>query len=327
MMFRLQTPLSSNCLAALPPASSIAREVDALFVILLLISGVILAILIGGTAYFLIRYRAGSSADRSPPRFNADRLEIAWILATLLVFLGIGIGGAFAYLRIARPPDDASLEIYVIGRQWMWEVIHPSGRREHNQMHVPRDQTIRLNLVSEDVIHSFYVPAFRLKHDVVPDRNTSLWFKPIENGSFDLFCAEFCGTEHHIMRGSVVVMDPADYAEWARGGDAQQALSAEGARLFSAYGCSGCHDARSPIHAPDLAGLFGRAVYLQEGGFVIADEAYLHDSILLPNKHVVAGYDPIMPTFEGVMPRADVFALVEYIKSLGTANPREENHP
>ncbi len=304
--------------AILPRASSIAGEVDLLFLLLLIISGLILGVLTFGTGYFLIRYRAGSSAKRSPPKYNETHLEIVWIVVTLVVFLGIGFAGAFSYLRMAKPPDGESLEIYVLGRQWMWEVSHPGGRREHNQLHVPRGQTIRLNFVSEDVIHSFYVPAFRLKHDVLPQRTTSIWFEATESGTFDLFCAEFCGTEHHIMRGSVVVMDPADYAIWSSEGDQDQSLAAHGSDLFRTYGCAACHDPRAVVHAPNLEGLFGSAVYLEDGGFVIADHAYLHDSIMLPNKHIVAGYEPLMPTFQGIIPPEEVFALVEYIKSLST---------
>jgi cytochrome c oxidase subunit 2 len=298
-------------------ASSVAGEVDFIFFALLALSALILAVLTLGIGYYLVRYRAGSSASRIERPLPAMALEGSWILGTVVVFLAIGVWGSVMCLRIARPPPGEALEVYVIGRQWMWEVLHPGGRREHNSLHLPRGRVARLNLVSEDVIHSFYVPAFRLKHDVMPGRYTSFWVEPTETGVFDLFCAEFCGTEHHLMRGSVTVLEPEGYSEWLREGGGEPALAAVGERLFNAHGCSGCHNPRSEVHAPPLEGLYGRAVALDNGRFVEADERYLHDSIMLPNKEVVAGYAPVMPAYQGILREDQVFALIEHIKSLG----------
>lgn len=300
-------------------ASSVSGQVDMLYGVLVVIS----ALLMGGlsllVAVFLIRYRKNSRVSRRPDCFQSLTLEISWTIATLVVFLALGMWGALLYMRMARLPDEDSIQIYAVGRQWMWELIHPGGRREHNMLHVPVGQVVRITTISEDVIHSFFVPAFRVKHDVMPHRYTTLWFKATKPGIYDLYCTEFCGNGHSIMTGKVVVMSPEDYAEWTAQGDEQESLALLGKQLFTQYGCSGCHSSRSDIHAPALEGLFGSPVPLANGGMVIADEAYIHDSILLPNKHVAAGFEPVMPTFEGIMPPGDVFALVEYIKSLAYA--------
>lgn len=320
----LQTSISPNAiepgLLLASGSSTVSDAVDRLFISLTALSVLMLCALALGIGYFLIRYRKGSKADRAPPAYNSRRIEIAWVILTLLVFLAIGVWGSVVYLRIARPPDGDALELYVVGRQWMWEVQHPSGRREHNEIHMPVGQNVRLNLISEDVIHSLYLPAFRLKHDVMPRRFTTLWAQATETGKFDLYCAEFCGTEHHLMRGAVFVMQAQDYATWSEHGASDSDLAQRGAAHFSAYGCAGCHSPYSEIHAPDLEGLYGRQVPLANGGFVTADEAYLYDSIMLPNKHVVEGYESIMPTFQDVVKTSEAFALVEYIKSLAASS-------
>src|SRR4051812_41747412 len=200
----------------------------------------------------------------------------------------------------------------------MWKTRHPSGAREINELHVPIGEPVRLLMTSQDVIHSFFVPAFRIKQDVVPGRLTETWFQATKPGEYHLFCAEFCGTEHAVMGGRIVVMKPDDYARWARAQPESDDLGREGGRLFISLGCSGCHAASSRVHAPSLVGLYGRLVHLSDGRTATADEAYLRDSILQPKKDIVAGFEPIMPSFAGVVDEDDMQRLVAYLMSLRT---------
>jgi cytochrome c oxidase subunit 2 len=217
------------------------------------------------------------------------------------------------WVRLRTPPDDAT-PIFVVAKQWMWEVQHAGGQREINTLHVALDQPVRLVMISQDVIHSLYVPAFRVKQDVLPGRYTDLWFKPTRTGTYDLFCAEFCGTDHSRMGGKVVVLTQADYAAWL-GAHARTGLAGQGAALFRSAGCSGCHDPASGVHAPDLDNLYGRTVPLADGSQVRADDRYLHDSIMLPQLQVAAGYAPIMPSYQGRLDESDTLALIAYLKS------------
>jgi cytochrome c oxidase subunit 2 len=198
----------------------------------------------------------------------------------------------------------------------MWKLEHPNGRREINELHVPRGRTIKLLLTSKDVIHSFFVPAFRLKQDAVPGAYTSLWFKPSVVGEYAMFCAEYCGTSHSRMQGRVVVMEPAAYQGWLKRGDIQTSLVTQGARLFRQYGCSGCHDANATVHAPMLNGVYGKPVALRGGSTVIADERYIHDSIVMPTKQIAAGYRAIMPSFKGKISEEEILHIIAYLKSL-----------
>jgi cytochrome c oxidase subunit 2 len=213
-------------------------------------------------------------------------------------------------------PDDAA-EVYVLGRQWMWELRHPGGKREINELHVPVGRPVRLTMTSQDVIHSFFIPAFRIKQDVVPGRYTSLWFQATKPGRYHLFCAEYCGTDHSGMVGSVVAMDPADFQQWLEEGTAEESMSVAGERLFRQLGCSGCHAPNATVRAPLLEGVFGHPVPLDGGSFVQADERYIRDSILLPATQVVAGYKPVMPTFQGHISEEDLLKIVAYIKAIG----------
>ena len=220
----------------------------------------------------------------------------------------------FLYAREESPPADAQT-IYVVAKQWMWKVQHPNGVREINRLHVPLGVPVRLTMTSQDVIHSFYVPAFRVKQDVLPGRYTQLWFEATQLGTFRLFCTQYCGLDHAKMGGAVIVMRPPDYARWLRSNGAGTTLAARGAVLFRRSGCSGCHGANASVHAPDLDGLYGRVVHLADGSSVIADDAYIRDSILLPQKQVVAGYAPIMPSFQGQLGEEDLLALIAYFKA------------
>lgn len=228
------------------------------------------------------------------------------------------------------PPKDVK-PIYVIGKQWMWKVYHPQGRSEINEIHLPVGRPVQLFMTSQDVIHSFYIPAFRMKQDVVPGRLTSEWFQPTKVGRYHLFCAEYCGTEHSRMGGWAVVMEPAEYEAWLKGGaygsgggssDAGPSMAATGALLFEKYHCTGCHGANSRFHAPKLDGVYGGQVpILAENGkdvtLVRADDRYIRDSILLPKSQVVAGYDPVMPSFKDVIKEEELLQIMEYIKSIG----------
>lgn len=296
-------------------ASTLAPQVDLLFYALLAFSfglGIFLTVLVVGYA---VKYRRGSGADRSGEQSRNILVEIGWTSATGLMALGIFFWGASLFLERDHPPAG-SLEIQGIGKQWMWTFEHANGRREINELHVPLETPVMVSLSSEDVIHSMFVPAFRMKMDAVPGRVTKLWFQPTRAGTYDLFCAEYCGTQHSEMRGHVVVMPQQDFAAWLAAAPSEQSLVTQGQSLFRALGCSGCHGPSATVHAPNLEGLFGHPVGLANRETKIADEAYIRDSILQPQKDVVAGFDPIMPSYQGLMTEDDLGKLVAYIKSL-----------
>jgi len=295
-------------------ASSVAPSVDLLFYSLLALSSLVVVGVMAFILVFAVRYRRGSRVERK----NVTRRlswELAWTLIPLGLFLGICAWAGKLYFDLYSPPA-AALPIYVVAKQWMWKLQHPEGQREINQLHVPRGVPIKLIMTSQDVIHSFYVPAFRIKQDVLPGRYTTAWFEATRDGSFDLLCAEYCGTEHSMMRGQVVVMEPQAYQDWLQAHPAEQGLAAQGAQRFREYGCSGCHGPNSTVHAPPLAGVFGKPVQLQDGSRAIADETYLLDSMLQPTKQVVAGYAPIMPSFRGQIPEEQLLQIIAYIKSI-----------
>lgn len=299
-----------------PSASTAAGHFDALFLALLLLTGAVALAVALLILWFSVRYHQGSRADRSHAPRKGRRIEFAWTITPLLLFLGIYAWAAYDYTQLYQPPPDA-MPVFVVAKQWMWKLQHQNGRREIDELHVPLGQPVRLVMTSQDVIHSFFVPAFRVKQDVVPGRYTSLWFTPTKLGEFHLLCAEYCGTDHAAMRGRIVVMRPDEFARWLQNGPSQPGIAARGFALFRRYGCSGCHAAGSTVHAPDLTGLLGRVVHLQDGRSLIADERYIRDSILLPKKDVVAGFDPIMPSFAGQVSEEEVMAIIEYIRSTG----------
>lgn len=312
-------------------ASSFAREMDLL---LLALTAITLLVLLSITAlilYYVWRYREGSTAPRPEkrPRIGGYRLELSWSLATLMIFLVLFVWSTSLYLRMYGEPDMPAMTINVIAKQWMWKTYHPSGAREINELHVPSGEAIKLRLISQDVIHSFSVPAFRIKRDVLPGRYNTAWFKAVTPGVYSLFCAEYCGTEHSHMRGRVVVLAADDYADWLTG-EAIEATPAErGRELFRSAGCTGCHSDQAAVRAPTLGGLYGRTVPLADGSTVIADEVYLRDSMLLPRKQIVAGYQPLMPSYEGRLTEAEVLSLIAYLKHLGddTEADRPEGAP
>jgi cytochrome c oxidase subunit 2 len=299
-----------------PTASDVARHFDVVFYTWLGITGfVAIAIFLTG-AFFILRYRAGADVDRSAPPERNLALEVTWIGIPLLVFLGMGAWGAYEYGALYREPAGA-VPVYIVAKQWMWKLQHANGRREVDELHLPLGKPVRLIMTSQDVIHSFYAPALRVKQDVLPGRYTSLSFTPDRAGEYYLLCAEYCGTHHAGMRGRIVVMSTAEYGQWLAAGTEVPGLAAHGFELFRQYGCSGCHSPQSSVHAPDLDGLLGRAVHLADGRTLIADETYVRDSILLPKKDVVAGYSPIMPSFAGQISEEDIVAIINYISSTG----------
>ncbi len=299
-------------------ASTEAGRVDFIFILLLVISTVIILLVFALLLGFSIRYRRGSSAPRGKlPEFMRRDVEIGWTAATLFLALFLFWWAGTLELSATQPPAEA-LEVHVLAKQWMWKVRHPSGAREINELHVPLNEPVRLLMTSQDVIHSFFVPAFRIKQDVLPGRLTETWFSATQLGDYHLFCAEFCGTEHSVMGGRIVVMRQEDYARWSQAQPEADDLAREGGRLFISLGCSGCHAAASRVHAPGLEGLYRRAVPLRDGRMVVADEAYLRDSILVPGKDVAAGYDPVMPSYARVVDEDDLQRLVAYLMSLRT---------
>jgi cytochrome c oxidase subunit 2 len=289
--------------------------VDTLYIVELVLTFLILISVYGLMLVFCIRYWRGRKVDRTERLAKTWVWEIGWTSATLVAFLALFVWGANAFIFLYQPPP-ADLEIFVVAKQWMWKTQHPGGQREIDELHVPVGKAVRLVLASEDVIHSFYIPAFRVKHDVLPGRYETFWFKATETGEFRLQCAEFCGTQHAHMGGRVVVMPVAAYARWLTDQGVHESLARQGEGLFRKYGCSGCHGANSAVHAPSLAGLYGRVVQLDGGATAIADERYIRDSILLPRLQIVAGYAPVMPSFAGQIGEDDLVALVAYIQSL-----------
>lgn len=297
-------------------ASTRASQIDTIFLGMLALSAAIALLVFGLLLTFAIRYRRGSNAYRGEmPELVSREVEIGWTAATLLLFVFLFWWAASADLS-ALVPSRPGLEIHVLAKQWMWKTQHPSGAREIDALHVPVDTPVRLVMQSQDVIHSFYVPAFRIKQDVLPGRETRTWFQATKLGTYHLLCTEYCGTDHSAMQGRIVVMRREDYAAWLAAQPEGDDLAHEGAALFVARGCSGCHAAASKVHAPSLAGLYGRAVQLADGRRTTADDAYLRDSILQPRRDVAAGYEPIMPSYAGLLGDGEIQALVAYIRSL-----------
>ena len=292
-----------------------AGKVDALYFFLVAVSAFFVVLIAALVIVFGIRYRRRARTEVGAKVIPSLALEIAWTIIPLGLGLVMFGWGAQVYFNQARPPAE-TLDIYVVGKQWMWKFQHLDGQREINELHVPVGRAVRLTGTSEDVIHSFFVPAFRLKADVIPGRYTTLWFNATKTGRFHLFCAEYCGTKHSGMVGSVVVMEPGEYQAWLAGGGSEGSLASQGQRAFQDLACVTCHRSDAQGRGPLLEGLFGSKVSLSNGQDVTADEAYLRESVLSPSAKVVAGYQPVMPTFQGLVSEEQLLSLIEYIKSL-----------
>lgn len=313
-----------NAVFTIPEASVHAVRVDHIFYGLLLLSGLTILLVFSLIITFSVRYRRGSQAKRGPlPKFVSREFEIGWTTATIFLFAFLFWWAASADLSSLSAPANA-LEMHVVAKQWMWKTQHSNGAREINALHVPVDRPVRLVMTSQDVIHSFFIPAFRIKEDVLPGRDTELWFRATRTGVFPLLCAEYCGTDHSRMRGKIVVMPQKDYAIWLARQPEGDDLAHGGAKLFVAKGCSGCHADNSNVHAPKLGGLYGRTVMLSDGRKVEADDNYIRDSILQPKRDIVAGYEPIMPSFAGVLDDGEIQSLTAYIRTLAVPGPPVE---
>ncbi len=319
-------------LPLLPGAATGARQVDLVLFALVVFAVVLVAVIGTVMLVFLIRYRRGSAADRSGRVDAATRLELTWVAIPTAIALGLFGWAAAVYLDQSTPPEDA-YTVYVVGSQWMWKLQHPDGRREIDGLHVPAGRAVKLVLTSEDVIHSFFIPAFRVKQDALPGRYTTLWFEPERIGRYRLLCAEYCGTGHATMGGWVEVMPPAAFAAWL-GDDAQappgspgtaEGRMAAGEGAFFRLGCGSCHLPAARVRAPRLDGLFGSEVRLRSGRTVIADEQYVRESILEPQAKIVAGYESpsVMPTYRGQVDEDDLVELVELVRSLQDGWPEE----
>jgi cytochrome c oxidase subunit 2 len=292
-----------------------APRVDALYFFLVVLSVFFSVLIAGLIVYYAVRFRR-RSPDSVGGRIQGGLvLEITWTIVPLLITMVIFVWGASVFFAMSQPPDE-TLNIYVVGKQWMWKFQHLDGQREINELHVPVGRAVKLIMTSEDVIHDVFVPAFRVKADVIPGRYTNIWFQPTKPGRYHLFCAEYCGTKHSGMVGQVVVMQPDEYQAWLSGGVAEGSLASAGEKLFSDLACNSCHLPDSQGRGPTLRNLFGRSQLLQNGETVVVDEAYLRESILNPGAKITAGFQPVMPAFQGLVSEEGLLQLIEYLKSL-----------
>lgn len=304
-------------------ASNFAPTVDGLYAYMVLVSAFFSALVAFLIIFFAVKYRKRPGAplpqQTDEHSIGGMILEITWSVIPLGLSLVMFAWGASIMFSESRPPKDA-LNIYVTGKRWMWKIQHLEGAREIDELHVPVNRDIRLTMTSEDVIHDFYVPAFRTKADVLPGRYTVEWFRPTKIGQYHIFCAEYCGTKHSGMIGTVYVMSPEDYDKWLAEGSGEGSMAEEGESLFRQLGCGNCHVSNGHGRAPDLHGAYGMKVDLSDGTSVRIDESYVRESILYPQAKIVAGYDRIMPTFKGLISDEGMLKLIEYIKSLGAPN-------
>ncbi len=301
-------------------ASTNAGEVDLLYGFLLAVSIPMTLLIFFFVFFFAIKYRRRSPDERPKAIHGSIPLEIAWSVIPLFIMLIMVAWGTKLYFENYTPPRN-TLDIYVIGKQWMWKVQYPDGQREINELHVPTGRPVKLTLASEDVIHSFYLPAFRLKHDVVPGSYQTYWFEATRPGRYHIFCAEYCGTNHSRMIGWVTVMEPNDYEAWLSGGTRGGSMVEQGRALFEQYGCVTCHVLDSQGRCPSLRNVYGNPVQLEDGRTVLADEAYIRESILNPNAKIVKGYKrDVMPVFMGQISEDGLLQLIVYIKSLSPQN-------
>jgi cytochrome c oxidase subunit 2 len=295
-------------------ASTIAPYTDALYFFLVSISLIGLVFVTILILYFSLRYRR----DKNPVATQVEGstiLEATWTIIPLALFLVVFVWGGLLYFRIYDPPPNA-MNIYVVGKQWMWKAEHPGGQHEINALHVPIGQPVQLTMISQDVFHSFSIPDFRVKREVIPGRYSTVWFQATDPGTYHIFCTQYCGTLHSGMIGEVTAMTPADYKKWLDQSNYGMSLAQNGERLFASMGCNACHSGNAAARGPNLAGVYGSKLTLTDGSQVLVNDAYLRDAILNPSQHVTAGFAPIMPTYQGQISEDGLIDLVEYIKQL-----------
>ncbi len=300
-----------------PSASASAAETDYLILAFTVLTLMLVVPIFIGVTVFAIRYRDGTKVNRRHTDKRDRMLELGWMLIPFTLTLIFFVWGARIFMDHKNPPANAT-RVEAIGRQWMWKFQHPGGQAEINNLHVPTGEPILINMISQDVIHSLYIPAMRIQMETLPGRYTQLWFQADRPGTYRIFCSEFCGTDHSVMDGLLTVMTPADYATWLAHAGSDGSLAEAGKRLFSSYGCSGCHLGTSTVRAPSLAGLYGQPVPMEAGGVITADATYLRDKILNPDHNKIAGYKQAMPVFKDIIPEDDLTRLVAYIKQSGT---------
>ena len=296
-------------------ASRFAADVDALYFFIVATSAFFALAVSVAVVYFGIRYRRRHAGEIGARIEGSLPLELTWSVIPAVISMVMFGWGASSFFHMRTPPADA-MQVYAVGKQWMWKFQHPEGQREINELHVPKGRPIKVRISSEDVLHSLYFPSFRTKIDAIPGRYTELWFEATEVGRFHIFCAEYCGTNHSGMIGTVVVMEPADYQAWLQGGATEGTLAQRGARLFNELACSTCHLDTGQGRGPLLHDIIGTTVELQDGSTVVVDEAYLRESILNSQAKVVKGFQPLMPTFQGLVSEEGLAALIEHLKSL-----------
>ncbi len=306
-------------------ASTIARSVDNLYFFITAVTLFFTALIFLIIFYLMIKYRRRSPDERPMAIEGSLPLEILWTAIPTVIVAIIFVWSSSLYFQNADPPKG-SMEIFVTGKQWMWKIEHPEGQREINELHVPLGRPVKLTMTSEDVIHDFYVPAFRVKKDVLPGRYTTLWFQATKLGTFHLFCAQYCGAFHAGMIGSVIVMEPDQYEAWLAGGAPGESMEAAGQKIFQQSGCGTCHVADGTGLGPSFLGAYGKQVKLTSGATVTADDAYLRECILTPAAKRVSGFAPIMPSFQGQLTDDQISSLIAYIRLLGSvqAKPKEE---
>src|SRR5436190_5361261 len=299
-------------------ASTLSGDVDAVYFYISGVTVFFTTLISLVVIFFVIRYRRRNPFEIPRPIEGSTKLETLWSVIPLVIAMSIFVWGAKVYFIQYRPPKNA-MEVYVVGKQWMWKFQHATGQREINELHVPVGRKIKLIMTTEDVIHDLFIPAFRIKADVVPGRYTAQWFEATTPGRYHLFCAEYCGMNHSQMVGSVVVMEPTEFNDWLSGNVNQQSAASSGQQLYQTLGCASCHGANGEGgRGPALLGVFGSNVQLSNGQTVRADESYVRESILNPGAKLVNGFGPIMPTFQGVVNEEQIVQLMAYIKSLSS---------
>ena len=310
-----------------PQASTVALEVDALYALLVAITAFFTILVAGLFLFFGLRYRRKLESERPIQVHPPAWLEIAWSVIPLLICLVLFVWGVQLYFKIYTPPKDA-VTIHVVGKRWMWKIQHMSGAREINELHVPVGVPIRLLLTAEDTIHAFSLPAFRIKRDAIPGTMTTMWFNATKVGSYHIFCAEYCGTKHSEMIGTVHVMEKDAYQRWLAGPNAGLPPAVQGAKLFEELNCISCHRAGATQRGPVLEGVFGTTVELRGGAKVVADDAYIRESIVNPTAKIVNGYEPLMPVYLGQLSEEQVNALLTYVRdTLGKAERPKDAPP